>query len=120
MLADTSALDEAILATSLELATDQRPLIVDRAGHAAPVERGAPAIRQPRHGPAAPLVDPDQRLRHTCVSQQQHFKAAAASMARRATDFIFRIMVWHVKENRFNNRDITVCESISQQTAVFR
>jgi hypothetical protein len=120
MLPDTSALDEALVATSLEFATNQRSLIVDRAGHAAPVERGAPAIRQPRHGPAAPLVDPDQRLRHARVSEQQYFKAAAACMARRATDFIFRIMVWHVKENRFNRRDHADCESISQQTAVFR
>ena len=98
MLADTSTLDETFVATDLELATDQRPLIIDRAGHAAAVERGAPAVSQPRHGAASPLVDANQRLRHTRVSQQQHLKAAAAGMARRATDFIDRIRVWHLKE----------------------
>lgn len=80
------ALVQAVIRAQLELPADKRPLCVDGAAHAVPVERYAPPIVEAAHHLAAPVIFIDEAFRDASVGQQQYFEATTARGAATAAD----------------------------------
>ena len=76
-----SALDKAFMTAHFKFPADPWPSLVNPAHHVASIQRRAPAIFQPRHGSAAPLVNRDKIIGHAGVGKQHDLQAATAGLA---------------------------------------